>query len=83
MRPIANGDKNCGVTHCPTVQTAATLQLYRAAATGSISNPNLTATITPQPEDRGQLRNVYSWAVAPDETQFMQTGQTKWAAMQR
>lgn len=82
MRPIANGDKNRGVTQCPTVQTAATMQLYRAAATGSITNLNLTASITPQPEDRGQLRNVYSWAVAPDGTQFMQTGPNQWAAMQ-
>lgn len=82
MRPIATGTKTTGVAQCPTVQTPATSALYRAAAQGNISNLSLTATVTPQAEDRGQLRQLYSWAVAPDGTQFMQTGPNQWVLMQ-
>lgn len=83
MRPIANGNKTVGVTQCPTVQTEASLQLYRGSASGTIDNLTLVATITPQPEDRGQKLNLYSWAVAPDGTQFMQTGPNQWSPMQQ
>lgn len=80
MRPIATGTAVSGVQQCPTVQTAATTQLYRATTSGTIANLTLTAAITPQPEDRGQARNVYSWAVAPNGQQYMQTP-TGWTLM--
>lgn len=80
MRPIATGTSLAGVTQCPTVQTAATTELYRASSSGTISNLALKATITPQPEDRGQVRNVYSWAIAPNGQQYMQTT-NGWALM--
>lgn len=81
MRPVANGDSLKGVTQCPTVQTPATLQLYRGTAAGGISNLTLSATITPQPEDRGKVRQVFMWAVAPDGAQYMQTGDNLWETM--
>lgn len=80
MRPIANGTNPVGVTQCPTVQTAATIELYKGNASGTLSNLTLNATISPQPEDRGQVRNVYSWAIAPNGQQYMQTS-TGWALM--
>lgn len=82
MRPIATGTSVKGIAQCPTVQTAATTKLYRATATGDTSRLTLSANVTPQDEDRGQTRNLYSWAVAPDGTQYMQTGPNQWAAMQ-
>ncbi len=81
IRPIANAGSLSGVTQCPTVQTPATLQLYRGIASGGIANLTLTATITPQPEDRGKVRQVYMWAVTPDGVQYMQTGDYRWELM--
>ncbi len=80
MRAVASGNAT-GVTQCPTVQTAATLQLYTGTASGSTSNRTVVAVIRPQPEDAGQIRNIYAWAVAPDGTQFMQTGENQWQLM--
>lgn len=39
------------------------------------------AKVRAQPEDYGQQRNIYSWAVAPDDTQYMQTGPNAWTTM--
>lgn len=80
MRPIATGDKASGVAQCPTVQTTAT-SAYVAETQGNLSNLALVATVTPSNEDRNQVRNVYSWAVAPDGRQFMQTGENQWEMM--
>ncbi len=73
MRPIATGDQLSGVTQCPTVQTAATLQRYTGEASGPLTARTLTASIDPLDEDRGQTRHLYSWAVTPDGRQYMQT----------
>lgn len=81
MRPIATGDQLGGVAQCPTVQTDATNKMYVAEATGPITARTLVAAVNPLAEDRGQVRNVYSWAVAPNGTQFMQTGPNSWALM--
>jgi alpha-tubulin suppressor-like RCC1 family protein len=80
IRPIATGDQVAGVAQCPTVQTAATLRLYSGQASGPINARTITATIDPLEEDRGKVRSVYSWAVAPDGRQFMQTP-NGWTAM--
>jgi len=80
MRPIATGDQVSGVAQCPTVQTAATLQRYTGQSSGPISARNLTASVEPLDEDRGQVRSVYSWAVTPDGRQYMQTS-AGWAPM--
>ena len=82
VRAIATGDTPTGVTQCPTVQTEATTRLYRANATGGISNLTMDAVVTPQPEDRGQVRKLYSWAVAPDGRQLMQSETQGWLLMQ-
>ncbi len=73
MRPIATGDQLSGVTQCPTVQTAATLQRYTGTASGPLNARTLTASVDPLDEDRGQPRHLYSWAVTPDGRQYMQT----------
>ena len=73
QRAIATGGAVQGVVQCPPVQTAATLNLYKATPSGPLSSRSVTAQITPQPEDRGQQLNVYSWAVAPGGAQVMQT----------
>lgn len=80
MRPIATGDRYTGVAQCPPVQTAATLRLFTGQASGPITARTLTASIEPLDEDRGQVRHIYSWAVAPDGRQFMQTP-NGWAPM--
>ena len=82
MRAIATGDAPTGVAQCPTIQTEATTRLYRASATGGISNLTLDAVVTPQPEDRGQVRKIYSWAIAPDGRQLMQSETQGWVLMQ-
>lgn len=73
MRPIATGDATTGVVQCPTVQTEATSLIYTAQTSGPITARTITATMNPLAEHRGQTRNIYSWAVAPDGTQLMQT----------
>lgn len=80
MRPIATGERLAGVAQCPPVQTPATLRLFTGQASGPITARTITASIEPLDEDRGQPRKVYSWAVAPDGRQFMQTP-GGWAAM--
>ena len=80
MRAIATGDQSNGVAQCPTVQTAATTQIYSAQINGPLAARTITATINSLDEDRGQVRNVYSWAIAPDGTQLMQT-KNGWALM--
>ena len=82
VRAIATGDTPTGVAQCPTVQTEATTRLYRANATGGISNLTMDAVVTPQPEDRGQVRKIYSWAIAPDGRQLMQSETQGWVLMQ-
>ena len=82
VRAIASGDAPTGVTQCPTVQTEATTRLYRVNATGGISNLTMDAVVTPQPEDRGQVRKLYSWAIAPDGRQLMQSETQGWVLMQ-
>ena len=78
---IANGDRNVGVTQCPTVQTEATIRLYTGQISGTTSNRTIVAKVQAQPEDYGRQRNLYSWAVAPDGRQFMQTGPNAWTMM--
>ena len=82
VRAIASGDTPTGVAQCPTIQTEATTRLYRASATGGISNLTMDAVVTPQPEDRGQVRKLYSWAIAPDGRQLMQSETQGWVLMQ-
>jgi len=81
MRAVATGDRVSGVVQCPTVQTPMTTQMYTAQASGPITSRSVTASINPLAEDRGQVRSVYSWAVAPDGRQFMQIGPNQWVAM--
>ena len=81
MRQIATGDSVAGVAQCPTVQTTATMQRYAATTSGPLTARTIQAVIDPLDEDRGQPRSVFSWAVAPDGTQFMQTGANQWAVM--
>ena len=81
MRAIANEDQDVGVTQCPTMQTEATTKLYTSQVSGTTSNRTIVAKVQAQPEDYGQTRNLYSWAVAPDGRQFMQTGPNAWAFM--
>jgi len=80
MRVVATGDKVTGVVQCPTVQTLATTQIYTAETSGPITAKTITAVINPLDAQRGQLRNIYSWAVIPNGQQFMQAS-TGWAAM--
>lgn len=81
MRPIATGTAVQGVVQCPPVQTAATIARFRSEVTGPITARTVTAVIDPLDEDRGKTRNIYSWAVAPDGRQFMQTGPNQWENM--
>jgi len=81
VRAIATGDQVQGVVQCPTVQTTLTTQMYTAQTIGPITARTIVATINPLAEDRGQSRNLYSWAVAPDGTQYMQTGPNSWSLM--
>jgi hypothetical protein len=81
MRAIATGEKTLGVTQCPTVQTPATTQMYTATTSGPLTARTITATINPLAEQRGQTLNIYSWAVAPNGMQFMQTGPNSWGLM--
>lgn len=80
MRPLANGNKTAGVTQCPTVQTNATTP-YTVTASGPINAHTIVAQIEANADDRNQVRNVYSWAVAPNGQQFMQIGPNNWALM--
>lgn len=81
MQPIATGDLVKNAVQCPTVQTEATIGMYVGEIAGPLTARSISAKINPLAEDRGQVRNVYSWAVAPDGTQFMQTGPYAWALM--
>lgn len=81
MRPIATGSAVQGVAQCPPVQTAATLARFRAQSSGPITARTIVAEVTPLDEERGQLRQVFSWAVTPDGRQYMQTAPNVWEAM--
>ena len=81
MRPIATGSAVQGVVQCPPVQTRATIERYRAQVSGPLEALTVRAQIEPQDDERGQRLNVYSWAVAPNGQQFMQTGPDRWEAM--
>ena len=73
VRAIVTGDQVQGVTQCPTVQTSETIARFVGKSSGPINQRTITATIVPHAEERRQTLNIYSWAVAPDGTQFMQT----------
>jgi hypothetical protein len=81
MRPIAVGTAVQGIVQCPPVQTAATIAQFRSEASGPISARTITAVINPLAEERGKTLKVFSWAVAPDGRQFMQTGPNRWELM--
>lgn len=83
LRPIASGSRESvrGVEQCAPVQTAATIALFRGESTGPVSARTVTAIISPLDEDRGQVRQVYSWAVTPNGLQYMQTGPDEWEPM--
>ena len=81
VRPVATGSATQGVVHCPPVQTAATLGRFRAQASGPITARTIVAEVTPLAEERGQRRQIFSWAVAPDGRQFMQTAPNVWEPM--
>lgn len=81
MRPIATGSAVEGVVQCPPVQTAATLARFRSLASGPISARTIVAEVTPLDEERGQVRQVFSWAVTADGRQFMQTAPNVWEPM--
>jgi hypothetical protein len=81
MRPIATGTSVQGVVQCPPVQTAATIAQFRSEASGPITARTIVAVINPLPEDRGRQRKVFSWAVAPNGRQYMQTGPNQWEDM--
>ena len=81
VQPIAIGDGVSGVVQCPPVQTARTAQLYSPLASGPLEARTLVARIDPLDEDRGQERQIFSWAVAPNGQEFMQTGPNQWQEM--
>jgi hypothetical protein len=81
MRPIATGTDVEGVVQCPPVQTASTIQNFSVRASGPLNARTILADIVPPEEDRGQPRQLFSWAVAPDGRQVMQTGPNQWAPM--
>lgn len=81
MRPIATGNAIQGIVQCPPVQTAATISQFVAEVTGPSTARTIVARIEPLPEDRGKTRKLFSWAVAPDGRQYMQTGPNQWEAM--
>lgn len=81
MRPIATGTAVPGVVQCPPVQTGATIARFRAQASGALNSRTIVAEIDPLPEERGQTRKVYSWAVTPSGRQYMQTGPNQWEDM--
>jgi len=80
-RMIATGNQVSGVVQCPAIQTAMTSQMYTSQVSGAITARTLTAIINPLNEDRGKVRNLYSWAVALNGQQLMQTGPNQWRAM--
>jgi alpha-tubulin suppressor-like RCC1 family protein len=81
MRPIATGTAVQGAVQCPPVQTAATIAEFRSEASGPMTARTIAAVINPQAHDRGKSLRVFSWAVAPDGRQFMQTGPNQWMPM--
>ncbi len=81
MRPIATGDASRGVVQCPPVQTAATIAQFAVEASGPITERTIVARISPLTEDKGRARKAFSWAVAPDGKQYMQTGPNQWEDM--
>ncbi len=81
LRPIATGSAVNFVVQCPPVQTASTIAQFRVNATGPITARNIVAQINPLPEDRGKVRRLFSWAVAPDGRQYMQTAPNQWEDM--
>ena len=80
MRAIATGSEINGINQCPTVQTEATMRMYAGHTAGPLTARTIAATVDPSDEDRSQVRNLYSWAIAPDGTQYMQTA-TGWGLM--
>jgi hypothetical protein len=81
IRPIASGTAVQGVVQCPPVQTAVTISRFRVRASGPISARTIVAELDPLPEERGKLRQVFSWAVTPSGAQYMQTGPNQWEPM--
>ncbi len=81
MRPIATGSAVQGVVQCPPVQTGATISQFQVVSSGPITARTITALINPLIEDRGKVRKIFSWAVAPDGRQYMQTGPNLWEDM--
>jgi alpha-tubulin suppressor-like RCC1 family protein len=81
MRPIATGSEVQGVVQCPPVQTAATIGRFRAEASGPITARTILSFVNPLDEERGKPQRLFSWAVAPDGRQFMQTGPNVWEPM--
>jgi alpha-tubulin suppressor-like RCC1 family protein len=81
MRPIATGDASAGVVQCPPVQTAATIAQFAVQVSGPITERTIIARISPLAEDKGRARKAFSWAVAPDGRQYMQTGPNQWEEM--
>lgn len=81
MLPIATGTEVKSAVQCPPVQTASTVARFRAETSGPITARTIVTEITPLPEERGQLRRVYSWAVTPDGQQYMQTASGAWVPM--
>jgi alpha-tubulin suppressor-like RCC1 family protein len=81
MRPIATGTAVQGNVQCPPVQTTATIAQFRSEASGPMTARTVTAVIHPLDADRGKVLKLFSWAVAPDGRQFMQTGPNQWVTM--
>lgn len=70
---LATGEKISGVVQCPPLQLEATERIYTGEGRGPLTARTISATIYPIDELRGLELKVYSWAVAPDGTQYMQT----------
>lgn len=83
LRSIASGSQETGrgVEQCPPVQTAATIAMFRGESSGPMTARTVTAVINPMDEDRGKVRQLYSWAVTPSGLQYMQTGPGQWEPM--
>ena len=72
--------KSGNATLYQVVQTIAPARMYTVQASGPLTARTIAATIDPLERDRGKTLNIYSWAVAPDGRQYMQTP-AGWKAM--
>lgn len=81
MRPVVGGNATDGVAQCAPVQTPETARRFRSEATGPVTARSQRALIDPYAEERGLVRQVFSWAVAPDGRQYMPTAQNHWEPM--